>query len=121
MIHYPARARAAIPTILTSAAMAVSLVFAAPARADQYDFVAMLDNEGVYYASITDVIDSGKMACRLMRGGAGVPAALNYVAGGGYADYETAIIVTAAATAMCPDVMPVVNDFINRRGPATHT
>ena len=58
----------------------IGLIDAAPAHADHYDFVADLDNNGVFYASITDVIDQGKLACRLMRSGAGVPAALSFLA-----------------------------------------
>ena len=100
-------------SLVCGLAVAASLALAAPARADQYDYVSVLDNEGVYYSSITDVIDQGKMTCRLLRGGAGVPAALNSVTGSGYAPYESAIIVTAAARNMCPDVMPVIEAFIN--------
>lgn len=97
-------------------AVAAGLALAAPAHADQFEYVSILDNEGVYYSSISDVIDTGKMACRMLRGGADVPAALNYVAGGGYAPYESAVIVTAAALKMCPDVMPVINEFLNGPG-----
>ena len=43
-------------------------------------------------------------------------AALNYLAGGGYAPYETGIIVTAAALKMCPDVMPIVNAIASHGG-----
>ena len=100
-------------SVVWGLAVVASLALAAPARADQYEYVSVLDNEGVYYSSISDVIDQGKMACRLLRGGAGVPAALNSVTGGGYAPYESAIIVTAAARNMCPDVMPVIEAFIN--------
>ena len=100
-------------SLVCGLAVAASLALAAPARADQYEYVSVLDNEGVYYSSITDVIDQGKMACRLLRGGAGVPAALNSVTGGGYAPYESAIIVAAAARNMCPDVMPAIEAFIN--------
>ncbi|MGV0814914.1 DUF732 domain-containing protein [Mycolicibacterium boenickei] len=108
--------------IVTAAVLAgtSAMMLAAPAHADQYDFVAQIDSEGVYYSSIIDVIDQGKMACRLLRGGAGVPAALNYVARGGYADYETAIIVVAAAQNMCPDVMPILAAYANANtGPVT--
>lgn len=94
----------------------IGLIAAAPAHADQYDFVADLDNNGVFYASITDVIDQGKLACRLMRSGAGVPAALNFVARGGYSDYETGIIVAAASLNMCPDTQPVVRAFLHPAG-----
>ncbi|MDH6194442.1 hypothetical protein M2272_001071 [Mycobacterium frederiksbergense] len=106
--------------IATAAAIAgvSTLALAAPAHADQYDFVAQLDNRGVYYASITDVIDAGKMACRMLRGGTGVPAALDYVASDGYTRYETVIVVVAAAQNMCPDVMPVLTAYANA-GPVT--
>lgn len=97
----------------------VGLFSAAPAHADQYDFVADLDNNGVYYASITDVIDQGKLVCRLMRSGAGVPVALNFVARGGYPDYETGIIVAAASFNMCPDTQPVVRAFLHPAGNGT--
>jgi hypothetical protein len=89
---------------------------AGPAHADQYEYVSILDNEGVYYSSISDVIDQGKMVCRMLRGATGVPATLNYLAGGGYAPYETGIIVTAAALKMCPDVVPIVNAFASQGG-----
>jgi hypothetical protein len=96
----------------------IPMALAAPARADQYDYVAQLDDRGVYYSSISDVIDTGKMACRLLRSGAGVPAAMNFVARDGYASYETAIIVVAATQNMCPDAMPVLNAYVNA-GPVT--
>jgi hypothetical protein len=39
-----------------------AIVVAAPANADQYDFVSFLDNNGVYYASISDVIEWAKLS-----------------------------------------------------------
>ncbi|MGU3500471.1 DUF732 domain-containing protein [Mycobacterium sp. C31M] len=68
-----------------------------------------LDNEGVYYDSITDVIDLGKLTCRNLRSGAGVPTTLKYVASNGYAPYEIGAIVESAATYRCPDVYPVLD------------
>jgi len=80
---YPVHLRAITVGLCVAAAAVTATALAAPARADQYDFVSMLDNEGVYYSSITNMIDQGKMACRMLRSGAGIPAALDYVAGGG--------------------------------------
>ncbi|MBU8833319.1 DUF732 domain-containing protein [Mycolicibacterium goodii] len=114
---HPAHLRALAGALCLAVAAAATTALAAPAHADQYDFVATLDNEGVYYSSITDVIDQGKMACRILRSGAGMPPALIYVAGGGYAPYETAIVVASAAMNMCPDVMPTVRAFL--AGPTT--
>lgn len=101
--------------ILAAAAIAgaSAMMLAVPAQADQYDFVAQIDSRGVYYSSISGVIDDGKMACRMLRGGASVPAALNYVAGDGFAEYEAVVIVVAAAQNMCPDVMPILAAYVN--------
>ena len=96
-----------------SAALA-GLFVAAPARADQYDFVSNLDNNGVYYSSVSGVIDAGKMTCRLLRSGAGVPGALGFLNRVGYARYESAAIVVAAAGNMCPDAQPVIDAFLNQ-------
>lgn len=106
--------------IVTTAAIAgaAAMALAAPAQADQYDFVAQIDSRGVYYSSIIGVIDDGKMACRMLRGGAGVPTALNYVAGDGFAEYEAVVIVVAAAQNMCPDVMPILAAYADA-GPVT--
>ncbi|ABK74180.1 DUF732 domain-containing protein [Mycolicibacterium smegmatis] len=112
IITYPARWRASTVALCVAAAAVTATALAAPARADQYDFVSMFDNEGVYYSSITDVIDQGKMVCRMLRNGAGMPAPLDYAAGGGYAPYETAVVVASPAMHMCPDVLPTVRAFL---------
>lgn len=99
--------------IATIAAVpAVALATAAPAQADQYDYVMLLDNEGVYYDSISDVIDAGKMTCRMMRGGNGVDSAVSYIMTGGHPAYEAGIVVYAASSTMCPDTLPLLQAYI---------
>ncbi|BBZ55229.1 DUF732 domain-containing protein [Mycolicibacterium phocaicum] len=100
--------------LAATATALVGLFVAGPAEADQYDFVSNLDNNGVYYSSISGVIDAGKMTCRLLRSGAGVPGALGFLSRVGYARYESATIVVAAADNMCPDVEPVIDAFLNQ-------
>lgn len=97
------------------AAIVAAITLAVPANADQIDYVMVLDDEGVYHDSITDVIDVGKMTCRKLRGGAGVPATLKYVASNGYAPYEIGVIVESAAHNMCPDVLPVLDSFFDNQ------
>ena len=110
MTRYFTRVR----VLLVAGAMTlVGLFAAAPAHADQYDFVSYLDNKGVYYSSISGVIDEGKMTCRLLRSGAGVPAAMNFLGRAGHAAYESATIVVGAVDDMCPDAQEVVRDFVN--------
>ncbi|WP_293017710.1 ribonuclease H family protein [Mycolicibacterium sp.] len=43
-----------------------------------------LDNNGVYYSSVSGVIDAGKMTCRILRSGGGVPAAMGFLGRAGY-------------------------------------
>lgn len=115
--HLPRRIVTAV--VITGAS---ALMLAVPAQADQYDYVAQIDSRGVYYSSIIGVIDDGKMVCRMLRGSGSVPAALNYVAGDGFADYEAVIIAVAAAQNMCPDVMPILAAYANAdAGPVAHT
>jgi hypothetical protein len=95
------------------AALSVSsIAFAVPAHADQYDYVNVLDNKGVYYSSISDVIDIGKLTCSRLRAGspqtAGAPATA-----AGYSSYEVGIIVVAATNNMCPDQLPTLQAFID--------
>lgn len=101
--------------LVAGTTMVVGLSAAAPAHADQYDYVSYLDNKGVYYSSISGVIDEGKLTCRLLRSGAGVPAAMNFLGRAGHAVYESATIVVAAVDDMCPDVKQVVKDLVNHR------
>ena len=102
-------------TLIASVTGFIGVAVAVPAHADQYDFVSDLDNKGVYYSSITGVVDAGKLTCRLLRSGGGVPATMAFLARAGYATYESATIVVAAVNDMCPDAQPVVQDFLNRR------
>jgi len=85
-----------------------------PVHADQYDFVVYLDNNGVYYSSVSGVIDAGKMTCRILRSGGGVPAAMGFLGRAGYERYEAATIIVAAADDMCPDTQPVIDAFLNQ-------
>ncbi len=95
--------------------MAVTgLMSAAPAHADQYDFVVYLDNNGVYYSSVSGVIDAGKMTCRILRSGGGVPGAMGFLGRTGYERYEAATIIVAAVDDMCPDAQPVIDAFLNQ-------
>ena len=60
------RGRGVIAGVL---AVCGAVVLSGPARADQYDFVMQLDNMGVSYESIIDMIDIGKAVCHDLRSG----------------------------------------------------
>jgi hypothetical protein len=82
--------------------MAATLL-APTARADQWDYVSQLDNHGVSYASILNVIETGKSACHHLRNGVGVDNVIGGVETLGYGGYEASVIVSAAVHEMCPD------------------
>ena len=107
-----------MPRVLLGGIVACAMAVVVPparAHADQWDYVAQLDNHGVSYSSITDVIDLGKSVCHQLRSGEPVQSSFNDVVQQGYTATESFIIV-AAATDMCPDVSAVVKDWARTNG-----
>jgi hypothetical protein len=103
-------------TILgTFGAIAVSAAITAPdAKADQYDFIEALDNQGTFYKDINDMIDDGKVTCSLLRR----ETPLNVIVGGlvHRADFnvnEASRIIVAAANTMWPDTWPLIHAALN--------
>ena len=76
---------------------------------------AALDNNGVSHASISDVIDTGKQVCRIVRTYGTAQSVWMAAEMRGRAGYdsgaERAIIVKAAAANMCPDIIPQLQAF----------
>ncbi|WP_043984269.1 DUF732 domain-containing protein [Mycolicibacterium llatzerense] len=101
-------------SVIAAFMVLAGLIGSAPAHADQYDFVAYLDNNGVYYSSVSGVIDAGKMTCRVLRSGGGVPGAMGFLGRAGYERYEAATIIVGAVDDMCPDTQPVIDAFLNQ-------
>jgi hypothetical protein len=101
--------------IISAAAVAAATGLAAPANADQYDFISALDDAGVTYVngSISDMMDLGKGVCHALRSGTPpgtVSARLGQI---GYAGFEQGTIMGAAANGMCPDIWPVLSAWAN--------
>jgi hypothetical protein len=107
--------------IISAAAISAAIGLAAPANADQYDFISAVDNAGVTYVngSISDMMDLGKGVCHALRIGTSpglVSARLGQM---GYAGYEQGTIMGAAANGMCPDIWPSLSAWANDvRNPA---
>jgi hypothetical protein len=87
-----------------------------PARADQFDFVMQLDNMGVSYASIIDMIDIGKAVCHELRSGSAPPVVLGKLQATGFAASESAIILVSAVNNMCVDTKPAVVGWARDNG-----
>ena len=92
-----------------AALLAVAIGSPAQASADQFDYVADLDANGIYYTSITEVIDLGKEVCMRVRNGFGPILAMMMIYGEGFnSAQEQGVILTSAANNMCPDIWPAL-------------
>lgn len=88
---------------------AAAVVLAPPASADKFDFINELDNQGITYDSISDMIDTGKAICHAIRDGDSLGAVNSALARKGwYSSQERGIIIVAAANHMCPDIWPAL-------------
>ncbi len=101
-------------TVLAPAAViAAGIVMAAPAHADQWDYVSYLDSKGVFYSTTWGVIGLGKQVCHELRGGTALNVVGHYLVGPmDYTSAEAAIIIIAATETMCPDAIPAVQQQI---------
>ncbi|MFN8042287.1 MAG: DUF732 domain-containing protein [Mycobacterium sp.] len=94
--------------------LAIALGSAGQASADQYDFISELDSAGVSYPSTPEMIGIGKAVCHDLRLGLPVKTMLSKLQNSGFAPYEKAAVVVAAASlAMCTDQRSVVLEFAN--------
>lgn len=101
-----------------AAALAVvgAVLLSSPARADQYDFISQLDNQGVSYDSMLDMIDIGKELCHDLRSGVVPPVVLGKLQNTGFAPMEAAIVLTSAVNAMCADTKVAVVSWARDNG-----
>lgn len=94
-------------------AVAAAAIIASPvAKADQYDYLATLDKNGVTYKDASAMIDVGKDMCHELRIGVNPGYILNTeLASGGWSPVERAFVLGAAVHAMCPDTLPAINNW----------
>lgn len=97
-------------------AISAAVAMAAPARADQYEFISFLDDSGVSYRSILDMIDIGKAVCHDLRSGDMPPIVLGRLASAGFASAEASLVLVSAVSHMCVDAKPVVNGSTFEQG-----
>lgn len=107
-----------IRTIIASVGIVAGAIsLAPPANADQYDFISYIDNSGVYYSSISDMIDVGKGVCHVIRANGytveSVEAVIQMLTRLGYSDnQERGAIVLGASHGMCPDIQGALNQHM---------
>ena len=92
-------------------AVVSAVATAGTAHADQFDFISVLDNSGVSYESMVDMIDIGKEVCHDLRIGAQPPVVLGKLIRTGFAPYEAGIVLMSAVNNMCLDTEPAVADW----------
>ena len=77
----------------------------------QQDFLSYLDNNGVYYSSAANALNTGKLLCRVGRTPNLAPQAMEYqifdvLYAGGFPNFRDGGRVLEASTYMCPDIGP---------------
>lgn len=103
--------------ILAAALTGAALFTAAPAQADQWDFISKLDDTGVPYESILDMFTLGKQTCHELRAGTPLSTLGNKIVSYyGYQPIEAAIIIHAASDTMCYDTAWRIEEAKNRGG-----
>ncbi|MGV0872051.1 DUF732 domain-containing protein [Mycolicibacterium sp. XJ879] len=102
--------------IASALALCGAVVLSSPARADQYEFIAQLDNMGVWYESTIEMIDIGKELCHELRFGVPPPAVLGKLQRTGFAPAEAAIVLLSAVNTMCLDTKPAVVEWARSIG-----
>ena len=111
--------RAAHTWLIVGIVAAIGL--AAPASADQYDFLYHLDSKGVYYSDPIAAINVGKEICGAVRANdslAYIDKIAVWVFDQGFEGGEAGIVFGAAAQYMCPDIWPALNEWKNSGPPA---
>ncbi|BBZ32990.1 DUF732 domain-containing protein [Mycolicibacterium confluentis] len=93
-----------------------SMVLAGPAAADQYDFISDLDNAGVWYESVIDMIDIGKELCHKLRHGVSPGLVVGKLVNTGFAPGEAGIVLLSAVNNVCLDVKPEVVGWVRDIG-----
>ena len=96
--------------------VAVAGLVAAPtAHADQWEFISHLDNNGVLYANVLDMIDIGKGVCAKVRSDPSFESVddvgVTLIERQGFAGQEAGIIMAAAAQYLCPDIWPALRNW----------
>ena len=99
-----------------SLAVFAAVGWAASAHADQYEFISFLDDSGVSYGSIIDMIDIGKAVCHDLRSGDTPPIVMGRLANAGFATAEASLILVSAVSHMCGDAKAGVNAWAYQQG-----
>lgn len=102
--------------IAAASALSAAVALSCPARADQYEFISDLDNSGVSYGSILDMVDIGKELCHDLRNDVSPSAVLGKLRRTGFAPAESAIVLVSAVNNMCPDTAPWVTAWARGNG-----
>ena len=107
------RVRGVITGVL---AVCGAVALSGPAHADQYDFITQLDNMGVSYESMLDMIDIGTELSHDLWSGATPPVVLGKLQKTGFAPAESTIILISAVNNMCSDSKSAVVGWARDNG-----
>lgn len=86
-----------------------ALLSAAPAVADENDYIALLDGQDVTYSSPESAIGIGQGICQAFDSGTSLPRIINALHQRGWeTPREQAVIIGSAGIALCPSIGPII-------------
>jgi len=110
--RFDAYARAMKTLTALLVALSILVGFAPVARADNSaDYLAQLDKMQIPYSDPADAINIGNTACQQLRSNVDPGTAIAAIADEGYTGAEAGQIAGAAASAFCPDMVPVLHKW----------
>src|ERR1700692_3267637 len=103
--------------LLVLVSFAALVVVAAPAAADAGDYLAELNRAGVSYSDPTDATNAGQSICQRLDKGESFDAAIDSETAAVYSEHDAEFIVGAAVKNLCPDLVPALNQWLQKPKP----
>jgi len=104
--------------LLVLAIFSALIGLAVPAHADAGGYLAELNRAGVSYSDPTDATNAGLSLCQRLARGDSFDSAVDSVTATGYSEHDAGFILGAAVENLCPDLVPALNQWLQRPNPA---
>lgn len=108
----PSRGVGMLRTLTLATVLAATVALAAPARADDPEFLTRLERSHVSYVSPSDALAWGRSVCDQLRDGQPLPSVFSALQnGGGFTNRDAGAIIGAATSELCTDQYQTAMDW----------